>query len=302
MKAKNELPGAAGSTYSRVHFPEIIRSHHMLTSKQMNDAYHMHDSYELYLFLNGNADYYIEQHCYRLKRGDLLLINSQEIHRVVSGEGTPYERIATHFYPEVVRNYCTRQTDLLSCFEKRKNAERNLISLPPYALEQYLALADRLHSAVASESYGHDILAYTYLLQMLVLANTCFRDSTVMPEDLMPQLSYRIMSYINEHLTAGLSIQALADHFYMNRSYMSRKFHEQTGCSIREYIILKRVSLAKSLLKQGRPVSDVCELSGFHDYSNFIRTFKKYAGVSPGHYWIGSEAGSREVFEYEAGS
>lgn len=297
MKTSREVTLENGRRYSRVHFPEIIRSHHMLTSKQMNDAYHMHDSYELLLFLNGDADYYIEQHRYRLKRGDLLVINGQEIHRVVSGEGTPYERIATHFYPDLVRDYCTEQTDLLSCFEKRKNAERNLISLSPRALEQYLALADRLHTAVASEHYGHDILAYTYLLQMLVLANTCFHASTITPENLMPQLSYRIMSYINEHLTADLSIQALADHFYMNRSYMSRKFREQTGCSVREYIILKRISLAKSLLKLGKPVSDVCELSGFHDYSNFIRTFKKYAGVSPGHYWSGSDSGGREEAE-----
>ena len=135
-------------------------------------------------------------------------------------------------------------------------------------------------------SFGHDILASTYLLQLLVLANTCFYESTWIPENLMPQLSSQIMRYIDEHLTEDLSIQALADHLYMNRSHMSRKFREQAGCSIQEYMILKRISLAKTLLKQGKSVTDTCELSGFHDYSNFIRTFKKYAQVSPGHYRV----------------
>ncbi|WP_320951882.1 AraC family ligand binding domain-containing protein [Hungatella effluvii] len=79
----------------RIHFPEIIRSHHMISAKPINDVYHMHDSYELLLFLGGCTDCYIEHHRYRLQRGDLLIINSQEIHRAVSYEGTPYERIAT---------------------------------------------------------------------------------------------------------------------------------------------------------------------------------------------------------------
>lgn len=71
----------------------------MLSTRPVNDVYHMHDSYELLLFLGGCTDCYIEHHRYRLKRGDLLIINSQEIHRAVASEGTPYERIATHFIP-----------------------------------------------------------------------------------------------------------------------------------------------------------------------------------------------------------
>ena len=66
----------------------------MISVKPINDVYHMHDSYELLLFLGGCTDCYIEHHRYRLQRGDLLIINSQEIHRAVSYEGTPYERIA----------------------------------------------------------------------------------------------------------------------------------------------------------------------------------------------------------------
>ena len=270
--------------YDQINFPEMIRSHHMMSSRQVTDIYHMHDSYEMLLFLGGNTDYYIEHHCYHLNRGDLLVINNREIHRVVSRDNKPYERIATHFYPDLVRGFCTEDANLLACFEERGHTDKHVISLNPPALERYLALADQMHTALTSDTFGHDIMASTYLLQMLVLVNTCFHDSTIIPENIMPQLSYQIMGYINSHLTEDLTVQALAGHFYMNRSYMSRKFREQAGCSIQEYIILKRVSLAKTLLSEGKSVSEACELSGFHDYSNFIRTFKKYAGTTPGHY------------------
>lgn len=100
----------------------------------------------------------------------------------------------------------------------------------------------------------------------------------------MPQLSYDVMRYINDHLNEDIGIELLSHQFYMNRSYLSRKFKDEAGCSIREYIILKRVALAKTLLQQGKSVSETCEACGFHDYTNFIRTFKKYAGVSPGQF------------------
>ena len=56
------------------------------------------------------------------------------------------------------------------------------------------------------------------------------------------------------------------------------------GMTLREYIISRRVEYAKKLLSEGKNVSEACELSGFGDYSNFIRTFTLIAGTSPGKY------------------
>jgi AraC-like DNA-binding protein len=47
---------------------------------------------------------------------------------------------------------------------------------------------------------------------------------------------------------------------------------------------LKRIALAKQYLIEGYNVSESCELSGFNDYSNFIRTFKNITGYSPTNY------------------
>ncbi len=277
--------------YQQVHFPEMIRSHHMLSGSASNEAYHMHDSFELFLFLQGNVDYYIDRHRYHLKRGNLLLINSSEIHRVKILDGMPYERIATHFYPELAQRFSTPSSDLLACFENRGSGEDNLIYLDNARLEQYLSLADRLHTALAGRRFGHDVLANTCLAQMLVLVNTCFYSLSYQANNTMPHLSGQIMAYINEHLCRPLTIQELADQVHLDPSYLSRRFKEQAGCSIREYIILKRIALAKELLRQGKTVTEVCQNSGFYDYANFIRTFKKYAGLPPGQYGRQMRAG-----------
>jgi len=54
--------------------------------------------------------------------------------------------------------------------------------------------------------------------------------------------------------------------------------------NLHEYIIFKRVARAKKLLMEGKSVTETCHLSGFNDYSNFIRTFKRTVGISPGKY------------------
>jgi len=48
--------------------------------------------------------------------------------------------------------------------------------------------------------------------------------------------------------------------------------------------VVKRVALAKELLSQGHTVLEACHLSGFHDYSNFIRTFRQTTGYTPGQF------------------
>ncbi|MDE6202435.1 MAG: AraC family transcriptional regulator [Lachnospiraceae bacterium] len=244
----------------------------------------MHDSYELLLFLNGHGDYYIEHHRYHMKRGNLLLINSNEIHRAEISGNTPYERVATHFSPDWLRNFSTPDSDLLSCFEKRPVGERNLLSLDNAALEQYLALADRMQTALSADHFGHDVLAAAYLVQILVLVNICFHSLKEQPAAFLPPLSSQIMGYINKHLMESITVCQLADYVHLDPSYLSRKFREQAGCSLQEYIILKRIAFAKDLLRQGKSVTEACQGSGFNDYANFIRTFKKHAGIPPGQY------------------
>lgn len=61
-------------------------------------------------------------------------------------------------------------------------------------------------------------------------------------------------------------------------------FKKYTGLTLREYIADLKIEEAKKLLLSGENVSDACCKSGFSDYSNFIRTFTKATGLSPGKY------------------
>jgi AraC-like DNA-binding protein len=90
-----------------------------------------------------------------------------------------------------------------------------------------------------------------------------------------------ILSYINQNLTEDLNMDMLSAHFALSGSYMSTLFKKETGTSLHKYISQQRISLAKRLLSEGLPVTEVYTSCGFGDYSNFLKVFKKTVGVSP---------------------
>lgn len=83
----------------------------------------------------------------------------------------------------------------------------------------------------------------------------------------------------------SLSVNQLAERFHMNPTYLSRFFKEQTGTGLLEHINKTRIKHAKPLLTGGddsiRAISTRC---GFESSNTFIRTFKKYEGITPGEY------------------
>ncbi|MNI52906.1 HTH-type transcriptional activator Btr [compost metagenome] len=100
----------------------------------------------------------------------------------------------------------------------------------------------------------------------------------------MPELVRKTMDYIEAHLGQNITLEQLAGIFHLNSTYISRQFKKHTGLTLRSYILDRRVSLAKSYLSEGLSITEACYQSGFSDYANFIRSFTRIAGISPGRF------------------
>ena len=247
--------------------------------------YHKHDAYEIYLFISGNLRLYIENSCYELSPGDMAIINPDELHAVVANKNTTYERVGINIKQSVFDNLNTFNTNLLTCFHSHPHAMNNIIHLTENEMTSFVELCDSLLEAQKSDAYGNDLLCYSYLIQLLVMTNTLYKNADSFNyKNLMPQIVIDTMKYIDENLTNEICLDDLSDKFGFNGNYLSSLFKKNTGLTLRNYIVEKRITLAKKLLSQGASVSTACYNSGFNDYSNFIRTFKKSTGVSPGKY------------------
>ena len=93
-----------------------------------------------------------------------------------------------------------------------------------------------------------------------------------------------ILDYIRNNLSEPLTLDQIANQFYISKHYLCRIFKSATGFSVMEYIIYSRVLRARQLLKEGVSVQQAGEMSGFSDNSHYIRTLGHLTGTSPGRY------------------
>ncbi len=272
-KANFEQPGD-GITYKR-----------HVTVEQGSFEFHLHNEYEIYFFIRGDVHYFVENSIYALQYGDLLLFNSYEIHRATFLSDKPYERVVIHFSPELMDSLSTQTTDILRCFRRRPKGEKNLLRLSEHQIVQFLSHTDKISQVCGKSGYGADVLTKTYLAELLVYINILFenRESGVEKETISAKIQ-EMLEYIDNNIQGNLSLESLEQRFLTNRYTLSRDFKKETGSTIYSHIIAKRISCAKQLLEEGQSVMDACAQTGFNDYTNFIRTFKKVTGMTPHQY------------------
>ena len=81
-----------------------------------------------------------------------------------------------------------------------------------------------------------------------------------------------------------MNVSSIADNFHISIAYLSRIFKKYHGINISEYITSYRLDCAKSLLSEGKMVSEVVEECGFGSLRTFLRVFKSVEGITPGQY------------------
>ena len=87
--------------------------------------------------------------------------------------------------------------------------------------------------------------------------------------------------YIDKHLAENFGVEDLAAYVFLNRSYFSREFKNETGVSVTDYIIPRRMEKAAELIRLGElPTEKVAEMVGYTDVKYFQRSFKKYTGCT----------------------
>ena len=226
---------------------------------------HHHDFYEIYMLLRGSVSYTVENRIFHMRAGDLMLISPLELHQArVDSNDEPY------------------------CFDTTVPGHTNLLRLPgPRSAEMRREL-DKLRSLHMQESYGSDLLAVCSLVELMVAINQSAADRSMQSALSADMASDRVvdgvLSYINEHYSEALTLDALAERFFISKYHLLRKFEAQVGTTVHRYILQKRLLNAKQLLAGGLAPSEVCTYCGFGDYANFYRAFRAEYGTTPRQY------------------
>ena len=231
-----------------------------------------------------DGGYTVESRNYHLDPGDLLLISPMELHQPTFGvDNRNYERIVVWMDKSYLEQFHQIGVDLTACFNTQSAWHNNLVRLDSTTQQMLAYYFEQLIKERDFEGFGSDLMAQTYLVQALTLINRIVEQTPKSNElrDKSDSVVADVLNYINDHFGEDLSLDLLANKFFISKYHLSREFNRLVGTSVYRYIIQKRLAVARLLMGQGVPSTTVYQQCGFGDYSNFYRAFKAEYRISP---------------------
>lgn len=244
-----------------------------------NHVLHINNYLEVYVYVQGNHQYIVENKIYGLQRGDIILIYPREVHKALPLGTCLYER----FYL-LVDERCLDALALnpLTDIMKPSDHTGNLISPDPKMRERILGLLYGMSDCFMN-GQNRQTQALGLLLQLMDMLAQLRSRSQPVPVGIVPvpELLKKILAYVAENTSSIQTTAQIADALGVSPPYLSSYFCKCIGTSLKIYVQAKKVALAKDLLDKGANVTEACFDSGFNDCSYFIRVFKKYVGITP---------------------
>jgi len=253
----------------------------------MPDVHIHYNDYEVYYLLEGERCYFIGTKIYHLKQGSLVFVRRNVIHKTALSREAHHDRILL----EISRSYLesvfaiTGELTLHDFFQddciilSLESEEQNFIT------ELLLALGREL----GTKNSGFRLLAKSLVAELFIYAkrmeNKTNPSASSRTDDPRHRQIEQIACYIAENCCSPLSLNSIAEQFYMNKCYLSRIFKEITGFTVNGYLHARRIQKARALLVQDpMNISEISEAAGYENLTYFERVFKKHTGMSPLEY------------------
>lgn len=245
--------------------------------------FHSHDYHEIYFFADGNVKYYVENESYELKKGDLLIIPPGKMHRPVIEENVPYERYVLWIYNSYLTKNCGINGFIQSINALADAKNTHLVSFADGGYEQLCTLLDKTLDNFNSCDDLSGYVAESCIMLILDSIKKAFYEVEYAVYD-EGDIIRQVIAYLNKNYIVSPTLDELSAEFFISKYYLSHRFKEYTKTSVHNYIITKKINLAKELLKGGTSPQKVSEQCGFSTYSNFYKAFVERTGVSPRKY------------------
>lgn len=257
---------------------EDFRLFHLRDDQGAQVAYHYHEFHKLILLISGSGVYTVEGKRYQLWPGDVVLIGSHSVHRPDFAPGQAYERVILYIDPAFLQENSSDSWALSEIFSGDQGHVLRLGKGNPF-----YGLLDELEQELMERAGGWEISARGLLLRLCVALGRTLEGDVLRPRPMEPKNRriQEILSYLDNHLEEEISIEDLAQRFYVSKYHMMRLFRQETGTTIHGYLTDKRLLRAREQISQGIPAAQACFQSGFQSYSAFSRAYGKRFGMTP---------------------
>ena len=256
----------------------------------------IHNYYELYVCLSGKAEVKYEDKVFALNERDFLITPPGTYH-AHNPDKTFLSSVSICFSAKGLNDslICNKVGQL---DDEKVNILNILIN---EYINNYEFQPDSDIPYVKKIEYKNEF-AYPQMfkcgLEMILIQITRYFQNESSEKPVKIQTEYkknRVVEYIKEHYKEKIILEDIAKQFNYSVGHLCRKFKEEVGDSIVNYIIKYRISIAMKMLfeRQELSIEEIALDVGFNDVQFFDKTFKKLIGMTPGKY-------RKEVIETKA--
>lgn len=231
---------------------------------------HIHDSFmEIEIISKGHMSQIINGKEYEMPAGSVAILKPADCHSLVWSEDADF--ITVGFEPDIISKEL-----LYSILKYEDNIVYQFSDEEMYTITNYAAQLLNEHES------SH--LFYKNIVKNLI-ENVCFFtlrnvNPVVLKEKYLSPARNAIM-YLETTFMNNPTLNEVAKYVYLNPSYFSRVFREETGVTYSKYLIELKLRYAKNLLcETNMTITDICFNSGFGSLSNFSKYFKSKYGIS----------------------
>lgn len=243
---------------------------------------HFHSTYEAYYLLSGERSFFIKDRTILIKAGDFILLHPNVLHKTANTVQPEHEKIILNFKEAFLPSIHE------SFFETLHPCFKNEYIIIHFSIQYKMLFEDYLLQIVKEAQElqeGYDIIIQALLAQILVFASRhmeLYKMEALEYLNPMHERISEIVRYINTNYRKDLSLQFVADHFFVSSYYLSRTFKEVTGFGFVQYVNSVRIKEAKKLLEEtSLKVYTIAERVGYGSITHFGRIFREITGHSP---------------------
>jgi YesN/AraC family two-component response regulator len=241
------------------------------THNVIHESLHWHEFFEFELVISGSGINILNGIPEEIKTGCMIFLTPTDFHEIKTHPDAPLKIINVHFnemfVSEDIRNelvYCVAQSVFL---DEDVFSEIN---------KEFIRLLNEQR---------HDLLLRKTSIRnsidriLLILFRNRIEKEVICKNK--SSLGFALQ-YIEQHYREDLTLNKIADLCHFTPCYFSKKFHDEFGRTFQEYLMNKRLNLAKNLLKStDLSIMRVCFESGFNNHTYFTRMFKRLFNLTP---------------------
>ncbi len=240
--------------------------------------HHWHQCLEILYVEEGFGVAIVDNRHYTMRPGRLFFFPPFTLHKVRVEEQAEaiYRRTIIHLDHHAV----------LKCLRDFPHTQQRLEKLSRRGSEAWVVDLAHCHSHV-----DHLFSCYPPPMSSESIAGLLISLFAMLPDDRtgapgsISGIASQVMFWLDEHYQEKFRLDALAAELGRSRSYVSRKFHAETGEKIHHYLNTLRLRKAcECLLHSDASVREIAARVGFSDVTWFISAFKKGIGETPLQY------------------